>query len=105
MNLTSRQLRRSFAIFTLTIILSWTILPGLAMADWLKAGNSIDITEPITGGEAIKGVKPMKLGEFMVPGDIYKYGSSYEGVFTLTSGTIIVPVTAQNQGLFLIPST
>ncbi|MCG7344229.1 hypothetical protein MHZ92_08795 [Sporosarcina sp. ACRSL] len=102
----SRQLRKTFAIFMLSIILSWTILPGIAMADnWLKAGKAINVPDPITGGEAITGGESYTGGEFMAPGDVYTYGSSYEGVFSLTSGTIIIPITAKNNGLFLIPST
>ena len=101
----SRLVRKTFAIFALTIILSWTILPGIAMADWLKAGKSIDVTEPISGGEAITGGKSFTGGEFIAPGDVYTYGTAYKGTFSLTSGTVIVPVTAENSGLFLIPST
>ncbi|MFC5604193.1 hypothetical protein [Sporosarcina koreensis] len=101
----SRQLRRTYAIFMLSVILSWTILPGIAMADWLKAGKSIDVTEPITGGEAITGGQSFTGGEFITPGEVYTYGSAFKGTFSLTSGTVIVPVTAENKGLFLIPST
>lgn len=97
-------MRKTFAIFMLSIILSWTILPSIAMAGWLTPGQPIKVTDPITGGEPITGGQPFS-GEFMTPGEVFTYGSSYEGNFPPVSGTIIVPVYAVNNGLFLIPST
>ena len=79
----SRRLRKTFAIFMLTIILSWTVLPGIAMADWLKAGKAIDITNRLPAAKRSQAVKSFTGGEFMVPGEVFTYGKPFKGTFSL----------------------
>ena len=93
------QVRRVFALFMIVMVLSWTTLPAIAMATWLKAGSPITGTKPITHGG------PLKAGAFIAPGEVITGGSSIEGVFPNISGQAIIPIHAKNSGLFLIPNT
>ena len=92
-------MRRVFAIFMIVMVLSWTTLPAIAMATWLKAGSPITGTKPITHGG------PLKAGAFIAPGEVITGGSAINGVIPNISGQAIIPIHAKNSGLFLIPNT
>ena len=70
------QVRRVFALFMIVMVLSWTTLPAIAMATWLKAGSPITGTKPITHGG------PLKAGAFIAPGEVITGGSAIEWCYS-----------------------
>ena len=71
------QVRRVFALFMIVMVLSWTTLPAIAMATWLKAGSPITGTKPITHGG------PLKAGAFIAPGEVITGGSAIKVLFRI----------------------
>ena len=86
------------------LILSWSSLPSIGVAFFIKPGKAIQPGEAIAPGTPISG------GQFIIPGDPINGGESqqpgsiYQGGTAPISGQPIIPANHIKIGQFIIPN-